>query len=164
MGVSFRIFESTSKPRVSYLPLIADLRHVLPHSQVLVAPQIHIEIAPTPTVLPYAYDIWSVCDVNSIITQTLQTLVAGTPEERGMQSIWESEFVMLRCEQRSREYAEVYSLSLFVARIFRNCRYLEYPSRRKFPEDPASQWIPAWSSRRLGRPVLPMFASSSPPG
>lgn len=65
----------------------------------------------------------------------LDNAIAGTPEERGV-NVWEH--VRDADVNNDPEYIEVYALPLCFSRIFRNCGYLEYPSRRKFPEPPSN--------------------------
>lgn len=64
---------------------------------------------------------------------TLDNTVRGTIEERGLH-IWNK--VRDVDVNNDPEYVRVYSLPLFLAKLFHNCDYLEYASIGKLPDPP----------------------------
>mmetsp|Transcript_28787 Transcript_28787/g.69724 ORF Transcript_28787/g.69724 Transcript_28787/m.69724 type:complete len:579 (-) Transcript_28787:148-1884(-) len=63
----------------------------------------------------------------------MDNTVAGTREERGLH-IWDK--IQPHDVNNDPEYVEVYSLPIGLAKLFRNCGYLEYPALGHFPAEP----------------------------
>jgi nucleobase transporter 1/2 len=72
----------------------------------------------------------------------LDNTVAGTREERGLQ-VWDK--IQPKDVNNDPEYVEVYSLPIGLARIFRNCGYLEYPALGRFPNEPVNGYVSSGS-------------------
>jgi solute carrier family 23 (nucleobase transporter), member 1 len=68
----------------------------------------------------------------------LDNTVSGTREERGLH-VWDR--IQPMDVNNDPEYVEVYSLPICLARLFRNCGYLEYPSLRRFPNEPVNGYV-----------------------
>ena len=56
------------------------------------------------------------------------------------------------------EYVEVYSLPIGMAKLFRNCAYLEYPAMGRFPEEPVKGYVS--SGADLGDLCCPCWCNS----
>ena len=87
----------------------------------------------------------------------LDNTVPGTPEERGMQ-IWNK--VKYVDVNNDPEYVQVYSLPFGLARLFRNCGYLEFPALGRMPDPPRD----GYQSGRgdLGEMCCPCFYRNAP--
>jgi hypothetical protein len=59
------------------------------------------------------------------------------------------------------EYVEVYSLPIGLAKIFRNCGYLEYPALGRMPDPPVNGYVS--SGADLGDLCCPRWCGSTPP-
>lgn len=84
------------------------------------------------------------------------TASGATREERGL-TVWEK--ASEADVNNDPEYVRVYSLPLFFARLFRNCSYLEYTSRGKFPDPPANGYQA--SKGDVGELCCPCFFGTS---
>lgn len=88
----------------------------------------------------------------------MDNTVGGTREERGLQ-VWDK--IQPKDVNNDPEYVQVYSLPIGLAKIFRNCGYLEYPALGRFPNEPVDGYVssgadigdlccPCWFSDRGG--------------
>ncbi|KAG7372394.1 xanthine/uracil permease family protein [Nitzschia inconspicua] len=68
----------------------------------------------------------------------MDNTVAGTREERGLH-IWDK--VKPHDVNNDPEYLEVYALPICLAKIFRNCGYLEYPALGHLPAPPVNGYV-----------------------
>ena len=68
----------------------------------------------------------------------LDNTVKGTREERGLH-VWDA--VKAHDVNNDPEYVEVYSLPVGLAKIFRNCAYLEYPALGRMPDPPVNGFV-----------------------
>lgn len=91
----------------------------------------------------------------------MDNTVIGTREERGLQ-VWDK--IKPGDINNDPEYVEVYSLPLFLNKVFRNCGYLEYPALGHFPAEPENgyqpggadvgQLCPCWCGSTSGRELM----------
>lgn len=82
----------------------------------------------------------------------LDNTVQGTREERGLH-IWDN--IKPQDVNNDPEYVEVYSLPIGLAKIFRNCNYLEYPALGRMPDPPVNGYVS--SGADLGDLCCPSF-------
>mmetsp|Transcript_21634 Transcript_21634/g.34805 ORF Transcript_21634/g.34805 Transcript_21634/m.34805 type:complete len:556 (+) Transcript_21634:3-1670(+) len=68
----------------------------------------------------------------------MDNTVAGTREERGLH-VWDK--IQSHDVNNDPEYVEVYSLPIGLAKLFRNCGYLEYPALGHFPAEPKDGYV-----------------------
>jgi hypothetical protein len=59
------------------------------------------------------------------------------------------------------EYVEVYSLPIGLAKVFRNCAYLEYPALGRMPDPPVNGFVS--SGADLGDLCCPCWCGTTPP-
>jgi Permease family len=88
----------------------------------------------------------------------LDNTVPGTREERGLH-VWDA--IKPHDVNNDPQYVEVYSLPIGLAKIFRNCGYLEFPALGRFPDPPANGYVS--SGGDLGDLCCPCWCGTTPP-
>lgn len=88
----------------------------------------------------------------------LDNTVQGTREERGLH-VWDA--IKPHDVNNDPEYVEVYSLPIGLAKIFRNCGYLEYPALGRMPDPPVNGYVS--SGADLGDLCCPCWCGTTPP-
>jgi solute carrier family 23 (nucleobase transporter), member 1 len=87
----------------------------------------------------------------------LDNTIQGTREERGLH-VWDA--IKPHDVNNDPEYVEVYSLPIGLAKIFRNCGYLEYPALGRMPDPPVNGY--ASSGADLGDLCCPRWCGTTP--
>jgi solute carrier family 23 (nucleobase transporter), member 1 len=89
----------------------------------------------------------------------MDNTVKGTREERGLH-VWDA--IKPHDVNNDPEYVEVYSLPIGLARIFRNCGYLEYPALGRMPDPPVNGYVSGGAD--LGDLCCPRWCRTGPTG